>query len=137
MQGDTQSTKSEKQSSIAGRWTQKFACAFRGLALAVGHEDSFRVHLPAALAACGLAAWLGVTLAEWLVLAASITVVLTAELLNTAIERLARAVSQEEHPEIRNALDVGSAAVLVASLGASVVGVVILAWNLMAVGNLP
>jgi diacylglycerol kinase len=46
---------------------------------------------------------------------------------NTAIEHLARAVTREPNPEVRDALDVASAAVLMAALGAAVVGAMLLA----------
>ena len=47
------------------RWIQKFRFAFQGLAAGIRTQDSFWVHLPAALLACGLGAWLGLSLPEW------------------------------------------------------------------------
>ena len=126
MRGEPQNSNGPSRPSLVGRWIAKFACAFRGLRVALWREDSFCVHLPAALVVCVVAAWLGVSTAEWLALVCCITLVLTSELLNTAIEQLSRAVTRVEHPHIRDSLDVASAAVLVASLGASVVGVLIL-----------
>ncbi|WP_425396650.1 diacylglycerol kinase family protein [Aeoliella sp.] len=108
------------------RWIWKFACALRGVAVGMRGQNSFYVHVPAAIVACIMAAWLDLPLAEWLVVVLCITVVLSAELINSAIEHLARAVTREEHPEIRDALDIASGAVLVASIGASAVGVVLL-----------
>lgn len=93
-------------------------------------QNSFYVHLPAAVVACGIAAWLGVSQAEWLAIVLCITVVLSAELFNSAIEHLARAISRDEHPELRDALDIASGAVLVASVGACVVGVLVLVQHL-------
>lgn len=89
-------------------------------------QNSFYVHIPAAIVACLLAAWLEVSLAEWLVIVLCITMVLAAELFNSAIEHLARAVTHEVNPEVRNALDIASGAVLTASIGASMVGVMVL-----------
>lgn len=108
------------------RWLWKFSCALRGVLVGMQGQSSFYVHVPAAIVVCIVAAWLGVSLAEWLVLVLCITVVMTAELLNSALEHLARAVTREVHPEVRNALDIASGAVLVASLGACVVGVMVL-----------
>ncbi|MGI9457540.1 MAG: diacylglycerol kinase family protein [Aeoliella sp.] len=123
-------TKTQKpiQISFASRWQKKFVCALRGLTVSIRGQNSFYVHLPAALIVL-LVAWiLSVTYVEWLVLILCITLVLSVELFNTAIEHLARAVTREEHPEIRDALDVASAAVLVAAMGASVVGLLVLVW---------
>lgn len=113
-------------------WPAKFGCAFRGLGVGLLGENSFVVHALAAAVVIVVAAWLKVSYAEWLALVIVITLVVTAELLNTAIEHLARAVTREENPHVRNALDVAAAGVLAASLGASLVGLMVLATNLLA-----
>lgn len=112
--------------SQLARWTHKFACAARGITVGIRGQNSFYVHLPAALIVIAVGMWLNVSHAEWLALLLCITVVLAAELFNSSIEYLARAVTREEHPEIRDALDVASGAVLTTAIGASVVGVVVL-----------
>lgn len=88
-------------------------------------QNSFYVHLPAAVIVLVTALWLKVTSAEWLTLILCITIVLSAELFNSSIEHLARAVTREEHPEVRDALDIASGAVLVASFGAIAVGLAV------------
>ena len=56
---------------------------------------------------------------------------LTAEVINTSIERLGRAITREYDPNVRDALDVASAAVLVMSVGAAAVAALIVAWPLL------
>lgn len=51
-----------------------------------------------------------------------ISIVWMAELINSAIEALSRAVSLEYDECIRDALDIASGAVLVVSLGSAVIG---------------
>lgn len=106
-------------------WSAKFADTFRGLRLVVS-EQSFRVHLVFAVAVAAVTLALGATRSEWLFLATAIGIVLITETLNTAIERLARAVTGDHHPLVGQALDISSAAVLTASLFAVIVGMVIL-----------
>ncbi|MCA9240017.1 MAG: diacylglycerol kinase [Planctomycetales bacterium] len=113
------------------RWSEKYRCALRGAAIAVRGEDSFWVHIPACVLVIVLAIVLRVTLEEWLLLAFCIGAVLTAELLNTALEHLAKAVTQEQNEHVRNALDVSAAAVLAASVTAKVVGTVIFGSRLL------
>lgn len=75
---------------------------------------------------------------EWSVLVLCVTVVLACELLNTSLEHLAKAVTREWDPHIANALDVAAAAVLVAALGAIVVGILILGnrlWEVYSAGG--
>ena len=112
------------------RWAAKYRCALRGVGVAVRGEDSFWAHIPAMLAVIAFGAWLRVSVAEWLLLALCVGVVLTAELFNTALEHLARAVTTEHDENVRNALDVSAAAVLAASVMAKVVGTVIFATRL-------
>lgn len=112
------------------RWSQKFLCAFRGLRVGSRGQSSFFVHIPTACFVLAAAAQFRVTTVEWCILVLCITVVLTAELMNTAIESLARAVTSEYDPRVRDALDIGAAAVLVASLGAMAIGTLILGFRL-------
>ncbi len=74
-----------------------------------------------------LTGWvLGCGIVEWCLLTLAIAVVFATEMLNTAIEHLARAVTEKRNPFIADALDIASAAVLLASLGAAVVGSLVL-----------
>jgi diacylglycerol kinase len=113
-------------------WARMFVHAVRGVLVAVGREPNFLVHGAAAAAVVALGAWLELSAERWALLALCIALVLTAEIVNTAIEHLARAITPSQHPEIRDALDVASGAVLVATIGAVVVGVVLLGPPLVA-----
>lgn len=106
-------------------WLRKFSNAFRGVRVGMLGQSSFAIHLPAALAVLAIGMVVGVDWIEWYLLFLCITIVLAAELFNTAIEKLAKAITREQHPEIRDALDIASGAVLVTAIGAAVVGVLI------------
>jgi diacylglycerol kinase len=60
----------------------------------------------------------------WIILAVSI--VWTAEALNTAFEFLADAASPDFHPLVRDAKDVAAGAVLITALAAAIIGVIVL-----------
>jgi len=68
---------------------------------------------------------LGLSLAEWCWLVLAMTLVWMAEALNTALEFLADAVTQEFHPLILQAKDVAAAAVLIAAIGALLIGLLV------------
>lgn len=112
------------------RWKRKFALAARGVVRAVRAERSFRVHLAIAVAVIVAAAALRASLVEWCILILCMAVVLAAEMFNTALEHLARAITDEEHDDIREALDTAAGAVLLAAIGAAVVGSLILGYRL-------
>jgi diacylglycerol kinase len=110
-------------------WPDKFRDAFRGLWLAVRSERSFVVHLPMVAAVGVLAFLLRVSLVEACLLGLCVAIVLAAELFNTALERLARAIDCEENDHLAAALDIASSAVLIAALGAAGVGGAIFAYR--------
>jgi diacylglycerol kinase (ATP) len=101
---------------------RSFVIGLLGLTYAIRSEQNMRIHCVAALGVIvagfvfALAAW------EWIVVVLCIGLVISAECMNTAIERLADRVARETDPLIKQAKDCGSAAVLVLALAAAVVG---------------
>ncbi|MDJ1159840.1 diacylglycerol kinase [Chelatococcus sp. SYSU_G07232] len=95
--------------------------SLRGLVFAVRSERAVRQELVLLLLALPLAAV--VTEKLWLRvgLVCTILLVLTAELLNTALEKLADHVTPEPHPRIGIVKDLGSAAVFCALILAALV----------------
>ncbi|MBU4612255.1 diacylglycerol kinase [Achromobacter sp. GG226] len=85
--------------------------SMQGLAAATRHEAAFRQELLLAAVLVPAAFFVGRSLIEILLLLGTVFVVLIAELLNSALETLADAVSVEHHPLIGRAKDIGSAAV--------------------------
>lgn len=63
--------------------------------------------------------------ADWYALLLCVTVVLAAEMFNSALESLAKALRRDYDPHIADALDIGSGAVLVAAIGAVIVGAMV------------
>ncbi|MBN1910129.1 MAG: diacylglycerol kinase [Pirellulales bacterium] len=107
-------------------WSAKFGDAFRGLKQGVRGQSSFFVHFFVAAAVVVAGLGVGVSRLEWCVLVLCMTIVLSAEMFNSALESMARAVTRQHDTDLGGALDIGSAAVLLASIGAAVVGLLIL-----------
>ncbi len=106
-------------------WRNKFGYALRGLRRAFRTQHSFAIHLLIACVVVAAGAVLRVTTNEWGLIIVAIGMVLVAETFNTAIESLARAVHTQFHPRLRDALDIASAAVLLAAGTAVVIGLCI------------
>jgi diacylglycerol kinase len=126
MGDEAQRERSNEQNPHGSRgWIGKFRCAFRGLACGTCGQRSFYVHLPmaAAVIACGII--FRAFLWQWCVLLLCITLVLAAEMFNTALECFAKIITDKHDPRMRDALDIGSAAVLIASMGAAIVGTIV------------
>ena len=112
-------------------WADKFGDAFHGLKEGVRGQSSFFVHLFAAAAVIAAAAVLRVDRTQWCLLLLCIAVVFSAEMFNSALESLAKAITDQFDPHVRTALNVGSAAVLIASIGAALVGAMIFLSRLL------
>jgi len=112
-------------------WRAKFRHAFRGTKRGLRGQSSFFVHLFITALVIATATVLKVDRTEWCLLVLCITVVLTAEMFNSALEWLAKAIDVAHNPHLREALDVGSAAVLIAAIGAAIVGAIIFVERLV------
>jgi diacylglycerol kinase len=106
---------------LAGRG-RSFIAAGRGLVRLVRSEPNFQIHLVAAAVAIGLGFWLGLSKPEWLILIFTITLVLALEALNSSVEKLTDFLEPRWHPLARATKDLAAAAVLVASIGAALIG---------------
>jgi diacylglycerol kinase len=79
------------------------------------------IHLVAATAVVAMGIYTNVTLREWLFLVIAIGLVVVTELVNTGIEYLGDAITDEQDENIRKAKDVSAGAVLIAALTAAVI----------------
>ena len=101
-----------------------FGHAFRGLKVWLS-EPNARIHCAAGAAVCALGMWCDVSAAEWTALVLAMGLVMGAEAMNTALERIVDLASPEWHPLARDAKDVAAAAVLLCSMAAAVVGLLV------------
>ncbi|MDO8581486.1 MAG: diacylglycerol kinase family protein [bacterium] len=107
------------------RLLQSFRYALRGLIMVWREEQNFRVQSFSAVAAFALAWYFHITRTEWFFLVLVSLIVLVLELLNTIFERFTDFFSPRLQHIAATIKDVMAAAVLMASLGAFVIGVLI------------
>jgi len=116
----------------AGTLRASFGYAFAGLFYCVRTQRNFRIHLATGTAATLVGLLLGLSPVEWAVLAVTMVLVLSAEMVNTMIEALVDLVTQEYHPLAKTAKDVAAGVVLLTAIGAVVVGLIIFGPRLLA-----
>ena len=109
---------------------QSFNHAYRGIIYAIRTQRNMRFHVVASLAVLVISLLIGVSATELSVLVLVIMVVLITEMFNTAMEFAVDLVTQEYHPLAKLAKDISAGAVLVSSVGAVLVGYLVLADNL-------
>lgn len=97
-----------------------------GLRAALRHEAAFRQELAVGVPLLLLLPWIAPGRWQGLLMAGSIVLVWIVELLNSAVEAVADAVSVDHHPLLGRAKDLGSAAVMLSLMLAVVVWTVVL-----------
>ncbi len=107
------------------RFYKSFTYSIDGLKYAYRYEQSMLIHVIATICVIIANIFFGVKAFEWLVTMMAIGMVLSAELINTAIEATVDLVTLEIHPLAKIAKDCGSAATFVLAMMAAVIGCII------------
>ena len=108
-----------------GRMLKAAVWSLQGLRAAWLHESSFRLEVYLFVVLAPLALWLGDDGIERALLIGAMVLVLSAELLNSAIEAVIERYGPEHHELAGRAKDMGSAAVFVLMMN------VLLTWGLV------
>ena len=108
-----------------GRILKAVVWSLQGLRAAWLHESSFRLEVVLLVVLTPLAIWLGEGAIERVLLIGSCLLVLSAELLNSAVEAVIERYGPEFHELAGRAKDMGSAAVFVLMMN------VLLCWGLI------
>lgn len=116
-------------------WIESLNCAIEGILWAVKSERHMLYHFLAALAVLFLALFYRVTALEFFLLVLAAVLVIFAELINTSIEKIVDLVTDEYHELAKLAKDIAAGAVLVTSVGAAVLGYLILSGHIFPLFN--
>lgn len=104
---------------------KRFAHAFRGIGSALRQDANLWLHLLIAAIVFAAAAWFRLPMTDWAILTLTVAVVLVAEMLNTAIEKVVDLASPDYHEIAKLAKDIAAGAVLIASIAAVAVGLLV------------
>jgi diacylglycerol kinase len=99
--------------------------ALSGLRYAITTQLNFRVHIFATLIVSILGFAFKIRNVDWIMLSFCIAMVLTAELINTAIEKLCDMITEEFHPSIKVVKDISASAVFILAATSVVIGIMI------------
>lgn len=105
------------------KFWHSFRFAAHGIAAAFKSELNMKVHSCFAVLVLAAAAVFRLPPSSWMLLLLAITLVLAAELLNTAVEATIDLVSPEIHPLAKKAKDTAAGAVLLAAVFAVITGI--------------
>ena len=106
------------------KFIKSFGYAIQGIVTAM-REQNFRFHLLSAVIVMIAGLFTGLSIIEWIIIVLVITLVIGAEMFNTAIERVVDLVSPDYHPLAKQAKDIAAAAVLVFAACSVIIGMLI------------
>ncbi|WP_257346035.1 diacylglycerol kinase family protein [Pseudalkalibacillus decolorationis] len=104
-----------------------FRYAFQGIKEGWRNELNFRIHCICAVGTIILAYLFQFGIVKWMVLLITIGVVISLELINSAVERTVDLVTKEYHPIAKQAKDLAAASVFIFSLVAVIIGILLFA----------
>lgn len=114
-----------RQRSLVGRWRKRFADAFDGIAIALRDQESLWVQLCVAGLVILLSVFLQVQWWCWCAVLGCIAIVISLELMNTAIEQLVKTLHPDYDTGIAKVLHLAAGSVLVATIGSVIIGLII------------
>ncbi|MBP3964192.1 diacylglycerol kinase family protein [Paenibacillus lignilyticus] len=104
------------------RLLRSFYYAGSGILSAVRTQANMKIHVVCAIVVNAAGLVVGLTRMEWAVIIAAQAVVMAAELMNTAVEHVVDLASPSRHPLAKAAKDTAAGGVLVAAIGAVIIG---------------
>ncbi len=108
------------------RFIKSFKYAFEGIHYAFRNDQNLLVHLVVAFLVINISIALHVTPAQMAILGLAMMMVITAEMINSAIEKMVDLITKEHRQEAKIAKDVAAGMVLVTAIAAVIIGTLIL-----------
>jgi len=107
------------------RTINSFKYAFNGLIDTYRTEQSVWIYIPVSLLVILAGFLLKISTFEWLIIILILGIILSLELINTALEAVVDLATEKHHPLAKKAKDTVSAAVLVFAITAVIIGLII------------
>ena len=112
-------------------WRERLVRAERGFVRGIRCDSAFFVHFFGISIVIAAARILGIGWMQWTAIIGCLTVVLTAQMFNQALKCLAQTTDETPAPHIERALAIGTAAVLVACTGSTLILTVIFGQRIL------
>ncbi|MEO5911564.1 MAG: diacylglycerol kinase family protein [Pelobium sp.] len=112
---------------------KSFAHAINGLKLLFREEHNARVHLVVAILVVIAGFVSEISIIEWMMITFAIGLVISIEILNTAIEKTADFISPERNEQIKVIKDLAAGAVLVSTITSVIIGLLVFVPKLLQI----
>lgn len=111
---------------------RSFGYAFAGIWTGIRKERNMKIHCTALLMVVIAGIAFRITVSEWCICIVLCALVMSLELVNTAVEAVVDLVTEEKKPLAKVAKDTAAGAVLIAAIMAAVIGCIIFLPKLLA-----
>lgn len=101
---------------------RSFGYAFEGILYGLKYNRNLRIHFIVALAVIILSLYFGISVFEMGIVGILILLVISSEMINTALEEMVNLITSEHRKEAKIAKDAAAGMVLVTSLGSAIIG---------------
>lgn len=113
---------------------KSFGYAVKGIKISL-KQRNFKIQLFVAFLAIISGVFFGITSAEWCIILICIALVLSLEMMNTAVENSVDFISLEYHKTAEIIKDVSAGAVLISAIITSIIGIIIYGQYILALLN--
>jgi len=107
------------------RFIKSLSYALAGIRVAVAEQRNIQIHLTILLLVIAAGLFMDINLNEWLAVILAAAIVISTEMINTAIEKVVDLASPQIHPLAKQAKDIAAGAVLIAVCFAVIIGLLV------------
>jgi diacylglycerol kinase len=104
---------------------QSFTYAFNGFKILFKEEHNARIHAVISIFVLLMSFYFNLKPTEWIAIIFSISMVISIEIINSAIENIADFISPKQHEKIKKIKDLSASAVLLCAISAVAIGLII------------
>lgn len=104
---------------------KSFKYAFNGIFTGIKEEQNMKIHITIMILVIIFGIMLKISKMEWIICIILFGLVISMELINTAIENTVDLVTKEKNEQAKIAKDVAAGAVLVSAIASAIIGLII------------
>lgn len=104
---------------------KSFKYAFEGILEGLKTERNMKIHFSIMILVIIFGIMLKISKAEWIICIILFGLVISLELVNTAIENTVDLIIQEKHPKAKLVKDAAAGAVLISAISSAIIGLII------------
>ena len=104
---------------------RSFKYAFEGIVTGIKEEQNMKIHISIMILVIIFGIILKISKIEWIICIILFGLVISMELINTAIENVVDLITKEKNEQAKVAKDVAAGAVLVSAIASAIIGLII------------